>query len=78
MRRQVTARVTRLAEFSLIGLIFAYWANVYFGQILENYTSSPNVWAIVYHSKSYALILTKSGLGYILGNMWPNPFFRQN
>jgi hypothetical protein len=56
-----------------IGRIFAYWVIVYVGQfyakisqyvvkILENF----------FHGKSNLLILAKSALGYILGDIFSN------
>jgi hypothetical protein len=33
----------------------------------KNYRSSKHNWATVFQNKSYLLILTKNGLGYILG-----------
>jgi hypothetical protein len=42
-----------------IGRIFAYWAIVSFGQFIENYRN---------FALNYALILTKNGLDYNLGD----------
>jgi hypothetical protein len=39
----------------------------YFGYFLENYRSSSNFGASFFYGKSYAQIMTKSGLAYILG-----------
>jgi hypothetical protein len=50
-----------------MGRIFASLVIVYFGQFLKT-TSSPNFCATFLESNSYVLILTKTGLGYILGN----------
>jgi hypothetical protein len=50
------ARVTRLGEFSLISSL---------GRFLKMKSSSPHFRATSFHF--YALILTKNGLGYILG-----------
>jgi hypothetical protein len=37
----------------LIGRFFAYWAIVYYGQVLfENYRSSQTIWAAFFHGKS--------------------------
>jgi hypothetical protein len=52
--------------------IFAYWAIVFFGQFIENYTSGANSWAAFYHSPSYVLILTKNWMGDILGGLFTN------
>jgi hypothetical protein len=41
---------------------------VYFGQPFVNYRNSPDYWAIYFRVKSYVLILTQKGLGYILGD----------
>jgi hypothetical protein len=46
----------------------AYWAIVFFGQIFGNYRSSPNFWIFIFSGKNYALILTNTGLVYILGD----------
>jgi hypothetical protein len=53
-------RVTRLGEFSPTGQLFSLGS--YF-----NYRISPNIWAAFFHCNSLVLILTKYGLGYILG-----------
>jgi hypothetical protein len=46
---------------------------VYFGQICENYKSSPHFRASFSAVKNlYALILTKNGFGYILGDSFTN------
>jgi hypothetical protein len=37
-------RVTRLGEF------LAQWVIVYFGQLFENYKSSPQFWATLFHT----------------------------
>jgi hypothetical protein len=37
-----------------------------------NYISGPNICAIFSHENCYVLILTKSGLGYILGDFFIN------
>jgi hypothetical protein len=52
-----------------MGRIFAYWAFVYFGQFFGKFTDtySPNFWATFY-GKRNVLILSKNGLGYILGD----------
>jgi hypothetical protein len=55
-----------------IGRIFAYWALVYFGLFFENYISSTNSLATFSKCISYAFILTKSGLGDILGKFFTN------
>jgi hypothetical protein len=46
----------------------AYWAIVYFGQIFENYRSSPIFWAAFYHNKRYVPFLAQNVLGYIMGD----------
>jgi hypothetical protein len=48
-----------------IGRIFANWAAVYFGLLLENYKSGANYWDTFFHDAIYVLILTKNGSGYI-------------
>jgi hypothetical protein len=45
----------------------------YFGQVFENYRSSSTFGANVYNGKNRILILTKSVLGYLLGD-----FFRDS
>jgi hypothetical protein len=50
-----------------IGQIVAKWVVAYFGQIFENYRSSPRFWAISPLIIDYALILTKNGLSNVLG-----------
>jgi hypothetical protein len=53
-----------LSKFSLfIGRIFVFWAIVYFWQWFENYRSSGNAWAIIFHGTSYVLILTRKLVG---------------
>jgi hypothetical protein len=47
-----------------IGLIFAQWAIVFFGQCFENYRSSANFLATLFHGASYVLILTIQWLGF--------------
>jgi hypothetical protein len=54
-----------------IGLIFAYWAIVFFGQFFENYTRSTNFGASFFTDyATYVLILTKNSFGYIKGNFF--------
>jgi hypothetical protein len=48
------------------GHIFSYWAIVFFGKILCAFL------ATVFHSKSYAIILTKKGSVNILGDFFTN------
>jgi hypothetical protein len=58
-----------------IGRIFAYWVKIYtmlVTYICVNWRSSPNFGANFYYGKSDVIILTKNGLGYILGD-----FFRK-
>jgi hypothetical protein len=54
------------------GRIFVKWEIVYFGQFCEYYKSSPNFMATFFHGKSYKLIWTKNGLGYILCDFFTN------
>jgi hypothetical protein len=56
-------RVTRLGEFS---------PNARFGKFFKNYTSNPKLWATLFQRIDYVLILTKNGLGYILGDFFTN------
>jgi hypothetical protein len=51
-----------------IGQIFASRVVVYFGQFVVNYRRSANYKATFFYSTRYVLILTKHGLGYILGD----------
>jgi hypothetical protein len=54
-----------------IGRIFPYWMIAYFGQFLENYRSSPKLWATLLEGKRNALCnFDKNVLGYILGNFF--------
>jgi hypothetical protein len=58
-----------------IGRFFADWAIFslaifFFGDLFENCKSSPNSWAIFFHGTSCVLLLTKNGLGYILGGFF--------
>jgi hypothetical protein len=57
-----------------IGRIFAYWVTtyLYFGWLFANYRNSPDYWATHFRDKSYVLIMTKIGLGYILGDFFTN------
>jgi hypothetical protein len=50
-----------------IGRILAHWMIVYFGNSFENYRSRSIFWQLFSEGGNYALILTKDGLGYILG-----------
>jgi hypothetical protein len=43
-----------------------------FGKWFENYKSSAHLWGTFSHGTSYVLILTKNGLGYILGDFFTN------
>jgi hypothetical protein len=54
----------RAVQGDQIGRFFAHWAIVYLEQFFK-YRSSPNLW-----DNLYALILTRNGLGYILGNFY--------
>jgi hypothetical protein len=47
-----------------VGLIFAYWAAVYFGHFLKIAQGSQFL-ATYFSGTIYVLILTKNGLGYI-------------
>jgi hypothetical protein len=51
---------------------FATWTIDFFGLFFTNYRCSPKFWATVFQSIYYALILTKFGLGYILGDFFTN------
>jgi hypothetical protein len=54
-----------------IGRIFAQRAIVYLGNFLKiTYISSPNLYAIFPISIKHVLILTKNGLGYVLGDFF--------
>jgi hypothetical protein len=58
------SRVSRLGEFSPIG-----WLLVYFEYLFVNHKSIQNIWAVFLPPlKSYVIILTKTCLGYILGD----------
>jgi hypothetical protein len=62
------SRVTRSGEFSPI------MAGGFFGggQFFGNFRSSTTSWAAFVHGTSYVLIVTKNGLGYILGDFFIN------
>jgi hypothetical protein len=68
----------RLGEFSLIGRIFAYWANFRlfgeFSTIVRSFTSvslkKSKFLGQFFHGKSNSKILTKNGLGYTLGDFF--------
>jgi hypothetical protein len=51
---------------------FRLWVDCLLLVNFENQRSSKNNWATVFQSKSYVLILTKNGLGYILGDYFKN------
>jgi hypothetical protein len=42
------------------------------GSFSKIYTSSPKLWATSFQRIDYVLILTKNGLGYILGDFFTN------
>jgi hypothetical protein len=54
-----------------IGRIFAFWATVW-AVLFVNYKSGQNFGAAFYHRKSYTIIWTQNGLGYILGDFLAN------
>jgi hypothetical protein len=54
--------VAKFGEFSLIGRLFTLGS-----QFLENFRSSPHSTATLSRDARYELILTKNGLGIILG-----------
>jgi hypothetical protein len=62
-----STRVTRLGEFC-----FARWAIIYIGQFFENYIISPHCWTTFFLRKRYVIIVTKNGLGHILGEFFRN------
>jgi hypothetical protein len=53
-----------------IGRIFAHWVIFFFGQFFENYRSSPNIWATLFNGKSCLIILTKTDLVFIFGQLF--------
>jgi hypothetical protein len=55
------SKVTRFGYFSPIGWLFTL------GSLFEKQNTGPNYWATYFHSKSCVFILTKPGLGCILG-----------
>jgi hypothetical protein len=63
----VDARSKGHNQCDQIGRIFTQWAIVYFRHLNENHKISPNFGATFPRSVDYALILSKIGLGYILG-----------
>jgi hypothetical protein len=51
-----------------IGPIFAYWAIAVFGQFLK-ITDVAQILGLIFSTKlTYVLILTKNGMGHILGD----------
>jgi hypothetical protein len=60
-----------ITQSDQIGRILACWAIVYFGQLFENFISSPNFWDI-FSTESNVLILRKSWLGYNLCDIFTN------
>jgi hypothetical protein len=58
--------VTRLGEFLPIGRLFNLDSS------FEKFRSSLNFWDNFVHGASYAMILTKNALGYILGDFFAN------
>jgi hypothetical protein len=61
--------VERSSQGDQIGPTFASWAVVNFGQFLIT-KCIPNVGLLFSKEKNCVLILTKSGLGYILGDFF--------
>jgi hypothetical protein len=59
----LNSKVTRLGEFLLIGRLFS------FGNFLKIMELSTKIWATLFHSSGFKLIMTKNGLGY---NNWGN------
>jgi hypothetical protein len=55
-----------------IGRIFAQWAIVYFRQFLKITEVAQKFWATLFQSADNVLILTKHGLGNILGDFFTN------
>jgi hypothetical protein len=53
-----------------IGRIFAHGAIVKFKQLYVKYRRSSNFGRTFFHRKSVVFILTKNGLGYILGDFF--------
>jgi hypothetical protein len=62
-------RATKLVRWQgdQIGRFFAQWVINFSGQFYKNYRSGPKVWVTFLQSVDYVVILTKNGLGYILG-----------
>jgi hypothetical protein len=50
--------------------IFALRVIVFFGQVIEKYRIIPDTLATIFRGKIYVLMLTKNGLGYILGDFF--------
>jgi hypothetical protein len=57
-----------------IGRIFDFWAIVFFRQFHSKYERSPNFRATIITVKVKILVLTKNGLGHILGEFFTNSF----
>jgi hypothetical protein len=56
----------------MIGRIFAHWGDWLLYTFFDKYKSSSQFWATFVHGKGYAVILTKNGLGHILGDFFKN------
>jgi hypothetical protein len=50
--------------------IFTFWSIVYFEQLFGRLLSIPNLCATIPHGNGYALLLTKHGSGYTLGDFF--------
>jgi hypothetical protein len=62
-----------LKQGDQIGRFFAYWAIAFFGQFFEITKVAQNFGLLRYfHSSGCVLVLTKNGLGHILGYFFTN------
>jgi hypothetical protein len=52
--------------------MFAYWVVVYIGLVIKIYRHGANFWITFSQQTGQAFIVTKNGLGNILGNFFTN------
>jgi hypothetical protein len=61
--RGASRRVTKLCDFSPIGRLFSFYS-------FWTITGVAKTFCPFFHGEMYALILTKNGLGHILGDFF--------
>jgi hypothetical protein len=72
MNQNVGTAVVGCFQGDQIGRIFAHWFVVLLWLFFGNYRSSTKYCGHFFNSASYVLILTRHGLGYILGGIFTN------